>query len=113
MTDLADVLDVMCTKGYFVKRSMHTNIFFFIPQVNGGGPAKSNSISWFGSTTNGSFPRFLCFERCFRFLPALKHLIGSLRDFGFLGKFLATRCKDLPDFSMRFDQDVLQVADVA
>ena len=29
------------------------------PHTSGNGPAKSNSISWFGSSTIGSFPKVL------------------------------------------------------
>ena len=45
MTDLADVLDVGCADGNFENRSVHTIMCFFVPQIHGNGPAKSNSIS--------------------------------------------------------------------
>ena len=50
-------------------------MYFFVHHTSGSGPAKSISISWFGSSTVGSFPRVLLFERGFKFLPALMHSI--------------------------------------
>ena len=43
---------------------------FFAQQVKGSGPVKFNSTSWFGSTTDGGFPRSPSFEREFSFLFA-------------------------------------------
>ena len=45
MIDLADVLDVICADGNFENLSTYTNKYFFVPHVNGNGPAKFNSIS--------------------------------------------------------------------
>ena len=50
-------------------------MYFLVPHTSGNGPAKSNSISWLGFSTVGSFPRVLWFERGFKFLPALTHSI--------------------------------------
>ena len=75
MTDSADVLDVIRAEGNFENLSTHTIMYFFVPHINGNGPAKSNSIFWFGYSAVGSFPRLLWFERGFKFLPALTHSI--------------------------------------
>ena len=73
ITNVADVLDYFCAEGNFENRSTDTSINIFVTQVKGSGPAKWNSISWFGSTTEGSFPRSSCIEISFKFLSASTH----------------------------------------
>ena len=47
----------------------------FVPQVKGNGPAKSNSVSWFGSATDGSFPKLPYFVSDFTFHRIMKRHI--------------------------------------
>ena len=70
-------------------------MYFFVLQVKGNETENSNSVSWFGCTTGGSFQNSRCFVNSFRFLPALDAILSMNLNFTIYFRPPDVECRQL------------------
>ena len=95
MTNFADVREIIWAADILENWSMQTSMYFFVLQVKGNEPANSNSISWFGCTTGGSFQSSRCFDNSLRFLPALDAILSMNLNFTIYFRPPDVECRQL------------------
>ena len=108
MIDFADVLDVICADGNFEILSTHTPICIFLFPILKV-TDRRNLIQFLGLVLR---PLGVSLGYCDLKEVSSSYLLSRTqysfrRGLGFRGKFSATRCIKLPDFSLRTGQGEL------
>ena len=88
---------------------LRPRMYFFVPKLKVEGRQSQTQFLGLVLRPMGAFRGFLVLSKVPNFYLLLGIQYSSLNELDFLDKFSATRCRELPDFSLRVGCGVLRV----